>query len=1075
MRHPTCSTTAVFVLALSWISGVSTASGPMEGILKDTGVAGGLVVHVGCGNGRLTAALHAGDGYLVQGLAADPEDIAAAREHVHSLGLTGKVLIDRWQGGSLPYLDNLVNLVVVDTRYAMRDAGSEILRILAPHGVAVAREKGNEAWLSRISHPVSRIGDGFSMFTKPVPAEIDEWTHYLHGPDNNAVARDRVVGAPRRMQWVADPRWTRHHNYLNSISSVVTADGRVFYIVDEASPANMNLPGRWALVARGAFNGVMLWKKPMGSWAWHRQRFRSGPPQLPRLLVASGQRVYAPLGLGEPVSAIDATTGKSVATFAETKGAEEIILADKTLLVLKGDAVAEQALTDREARKLHGFPVKKTLVAVDADSGTTLWSWSPEGDPLPLTLASDGSSVYIRTDVGVICLDMTSGKENWRHLAGQPEKRKNISYGKDNLLVVDGVVLCNTNAMLTALSAKNGRKLWECSAGSSFHEPVDVFVIDGLVWHKVGHKADPMRVPPDQREARDLHTGELKVRDAVPLHLVTPGHHFRCYRAKATERFIIMGKRGVEMVDLCGNDHSRNNWVRGTCQYGVMPANGLLYVPPTSCGCYSEATLRGFWSFASDSPAASLEQHLVAEDKRLEKGIAYKETPEAEPKDTDSWPTYRQNPLRGNVAVTNVGAELKQAWSTKLGSSLTQPVATVGRVVLADADTGIVYALEPRGGKVLWKHFAAGRVDSPPTLHEGKVLFGSGDGRVTCLRLKDGAVAWRFLAAPANLRTVAFDRLESPWPVSGSVLVLDGVAYACAGRSSWIDGGMHLYALDPATGEVLHRSRVSSSQPNYREQEDTQSVHIKGHLWTDYKTFKQSDQSDTYSIAGGLSDVPVSDGTHVFLRHMMFNKELEAKAGQTRQLFSTSSLLDETEHHRSDWGLGTGDHDRLPAARHKGGFSRFHLEDQERSAPYRTDQPTGLMLVHDENTVWGVVRNGRGNPVGKYSLFKRGLDTSTGDKPWRKDLSVRPRAMLKSGDMLFLGVMPTEIPADDPHAAYDARLGGSLWVCSEKDGSKVAEYALSAPVNWDAMAAAGRRLYLSTADGRLVCMAPAGE
>jgi len=1047
----------------------------MEGILKDTGVAGGLVVHVGCGNGRLTAALHAGDGYLVQGLAADPEDIAAAREHVHSLGLTGKVLIDRWQGGSLPYLDNLVNLVVVDTRYAMRDAGSEILRILAPHGVAVAREKGNEAWLSRISHPVSRIGDGFSMFTKPVPAEIDEWTHYLHGPDNNAVARDRVVGAPRRMQWVADPRWTRHHNYLNSISSVVTADGRVFYIVDEASPANMNLPGRWALVARGAFNGVMLWKKPMGSWAWHRQRFRSGPPQLPRLLVASGQRVYAPLGLGEPVSAIDATTGKSVATFAETKGAEEIILADKTLLVLKGDAVAEQALTDREARKLHGFPVKKTLVAVDADSGTTLWSWSPEGDPLPLTLASDGSSVYIRTDVGVICLDMTSGKENWRHLAGQPEKRKNISYGKDNLLVVDGVVLCNTNAMLTALSAKNGRKLWECSAGSSFHEPVDVFVIDGLVWHKVGHKADPMRVPPDQREARDLHTGELKVRDAVPLHLVTPGHHFRCYRAKATERFIIMGKRGVEMVDLCGNDHSRNNWVRGTCQYGVMPANGLLYVPPTSCGCYSEATLRGFWSFASDSPAASLEQHLVAEDKRLEKGIAYKETPEAEPKDTDSWPTYRQNPLRGNVAVTNVGAELKQAWSTKLGSSLTQPVATVGRVVLADADTGIVYALEPRGGKVLWKHFAAGRVDSPPTLHEGKVLFGSGDGRVTCLRLKDGAVAWRFLAAPANLRTVAFDRLESPWPVSGSVLVLDGVAYACAGRSSWIDGGMHLYALDPATGEVLHRSRVSSSQPNYREQEDTQSVHIKGHLWTDYKTFKQSDQSDTYSIAGGLSDVPVSDGTHVFLRHMMFNKELEAKAGQTRQLFSTSSLLDETEHHRSDWGLGTGDHDRLPAARHKGGFSRFHLEDQERSAPYRTDQPTGLMLVHDENTVWGVVRNGRGNPVGKYSLFKRGLDTSTGDKPWRKDLSVRPRAMLKSGDMLFLGVMPTEIPADDPHAAYDARLGGSLWVCSEKDGSKVAEYALSAPVNWDAMAAAGRRLYLSTADGRLVCMAPAGE
>jgi hypothetical protein len=286
---------------------------------------------------------------------------------------------------------------------------------------------------------------------------------------------------------------------------------------------------------------------------------------------------------------------------------------------------------------------------------------------------------------------------------------------------------------------------------------------------------------------------------------------------------------------------------------------------------------------------------------------------------------------------------------------------------------------------------------------------------------------------------------------------------------------MVLYALDPATGEVLHRGQVRSEHPEYREQKDTESVHIKGHLWTDYKTFTQSDRSDTYSIAGGLSDVPVSDGTHIFLRHLMFNKKLEAKSGQTRQLFSTFSLLDGTEHHRCDWGLGTGDHDRLPAARHKGGFSRFHLEDQQKAAPYRTDQPTGLMLVHDESTVWGVLRNDRRNPAGKYSLFRKNLDSSAREKPWKKDLPVRPRALLKSGDLLFLGVMPTDIPEDDPHAAYDGRLGGSLLVCSERDGSNLAEYALPAPANWDGMAAADRRLYLSTADGRLICMAPSDE
>jgi len=47
--------------------------------------------------------------------------------------------------------------------------------------------------------------------------------------------------------------------------------------------------------------------------------------------------------------------------------------------------------------------------------------------------------------------------------------------------------------------------------------------------------------------------------------------------------------RGLEMFDLHGDDHYRNNWVRGTCQYGFMPANGLIYAPPHACACYMQA------------------------------------------------------------------------------------------------------------------------------------------------------------------------------------------------------------------------------------------------------------------------------------------------------------------------------------------------------------------------------------------------------------------------------------------------------------------------------------------------------
>ena len=58
--------------------------------------------------------------------------------------------------------------------------------MLVPGGVAYWRHNG--AWAKTV---------------KPRPADIDEWTHYLHGPDNNAVAADKEVGEPRYLQWLA--------------------------------------------------------------------------------------------------------------------------------------------------------------------------------------------------------------------------------------------------------------------------------------------------------------------------------------------------------------------------------------------------------------------------------------------------------------------------------------------------------------------------------------------------------------------------------------------------------------------------------------------------------------------------------------------------------------------------------------------------------------------------------------------------------------------------------------------------------------------------------------------------------
>jgi 2-polyprenyl-3-methyl-5-hydroxy-6-metoxy-1,4-benzoquinol methylase len=95
MRTRTHWFSATIVLASMLTVGTGPAAGSQRNearrILDDTGVKGGLIVHIGCGDGKLTAALHANDGFLVHGLDTDPGNIDQAREHVRSLKLYGKV------------------------------------------------------------------------------------------------------------------------------------------------------------------------------------------------------------------------------------------------------------------------------------------------------------------------------------------------------------------------------------------------------------------------------------------------------------------------------------------------------------------------------------------------------------------------------------------------------------------------------------------------------------------------------------------------------------------------------------------------------------------------------------------------------------------------------------------------------------------------------------------------------------------------------------------------------------------------------------------------------------------------
>ena len=547
------------------------AAATAEKILKAAGVKGGLVVHVGCGDGKLTAALRANDSYLVHGLDADAGNVAKAREHIRKLGVYGKVSVDRFDGERLPYIDNLVNLLV--TEDLGKVSMDEVLRVLCPDGVAYIKTGG--AWKKSV---------------KPRPKDIDEWTHYMHDAGGNAVAHDTVIGPPRRLQWQGSPRWSRHHDHMSSVSACVSSGGRVFYIFDEGLRASILLPPKWKLIARDAFNGTILWKRPIDKWYTHMMRLKSGPAVLPRRLVAIGDRVYVTLGIDAPLTALEAATGETMLTYKDTDAAQEVIASDGVLFV-----VADKPKTQGNGHRLWDV-VPRRVLAVQADTGKLLWR--KETTVLPMTLSADAKNVYFHDGEKVVCLGRAGGKERWTSKP-LPRWAKLPSYYGATLIVHEGVVLFSGGEKMiphrggkdtmTALSAESGQVLWTADhPPSGYQSPEDMFVAGGLVWTGATTSGGYSGV----FTGRDLKTGKVKVE--FPPDVKSYWFHHRCHRGKATDKYLLISRTGIEFIDIARKNWTINHWIRGACLYGIMPCNGLIYAPPHPCACYPEAKQNGF-------------------------------------------------------------------------------------------------------------------------------------------------------------------------------------------------------------------------------------------------------------------------------------------------------------------------------------------------------------------------------------------------------------------------------------------------------------------------------------------------
>ena len=1074
----TCMAT---VLAASLLT---AGAGEAEDILKKTGITGGLVVHVGCGDGKLAAELGSREGFVVHGLDTSENDLTEARELVKGLDLYGnKVSISSFEGKDLPYVDNLVKLMILEE--GMNPARDEIMRVLSPQGVAYIKKGGKS-----------------ETIVKPRPSEMDAWSHYMYNASGNPVSRDTLVASPEHLQWVGSPKWSRHHDHMASMHAMVSTGNRIFYIIDEGSTASIVLPSKWKLIARDAFSGVVLWEKPIPRWWTRFQSLKSGIAQLPRRLVATPEHVYVTLGLHAPVSKLDAVTGKTLATYSGTENTWEIIHTDGLIYAVSGSPRAEEEKHESSLypQRAPGNPIntrwkgwERKLFAVDTSSGKT--AWQLESKILPGTLTADTGAVYFHNSESIVALNKKDGKELW---ASEPvaaiDLKKGIPTGyMPRLAIQHGVIVFagghgydqhmkGKTLTMVALSAKDGKVLWKAPHYTSgYQSPEDLFIANKVVlspfttWLKGNDPKNNHVVGVDIMTGKQVLDSNPDVND--PVWFI----HARCHPSRATTDYLLLSKEGIELIDLKTGRWKINHWIRGACLYGIMPANGLIYAPMHSCACSADMKLNGMNAVA----AAKARKTTVDITKHLlTKGPAYGKLRSEKSAGTEDWPTYRNDASRSGKASCSVKPEAKTAWKIELGGKLSAPVVAGGRLYIAAVDRHTLHALDSNTGKKLWSFTTDGRIDSPPSVHNGVVLFGSRDGCVYCLRAADGELVWRFRAVAEDRRLMAWEQVESVWPVHGNILIRNGEAWFVAGRSLFLDGGLQMFRLNPETGEIISKAHFDGKADDRRLLSGSEEKRL-----------------------AGLSDILATDGENIFMRSGVFKLEgdqIKRKLLPARQvgryggnakftqsdivgeskvhLYSAYGYLDDSWFHRAYWVYND-----LTSHRH--GYANTGRS-----------KPAGRILVADEENIYGFGREKKyfnwTSPM-EYRLFaepkkakprpkdaknRRGKGSKT---LWEQKLPILARGLVLAGDTLFAAGPPDVLDETKPgirndtpeilkakqeqDAALMGLLGGTLLAVSRTDGAVKVEHDLDAPPVFDGLIAANGNLYMALENGTVEC------
>ncbi len=697
------------------------------------------------------------------------DEVARVCEAAEKAGVLGERVFAH-QGGleHLHLADNLVGAVWLSSTNPGDATLAEARRVLHPEGRA--------------------FNAGGELFAKPYPEGIEAWDHPYHGPDNNPQSYDQLARAPYLTQFIAEPKFSPMPEQTVSAGGVVfKAFGHIAHKANQNAILN-------TLMGINAYNGTILWRRPNKGYMIHRNTMIATPGTLL-------------LGDHESLKFIDAQTGKTEheivipPDMADGPVWKWMALHNGVLYALVGGKeVPIDTITSDNPALGHwpwamwqghdykdekaNFGFGRTFVAIDLESRKIIKHHREKAfvDSRGVCM-TDGRIYYYSPQKFLACLDLMSEQVRWRNsdanlleAIGQDGRAQLYKTGYSTSVFMkstkDHILFAGPQRPnLVVARTEDGKLLWHKKDGNlQIVLQKDAFFTASRegIGAKMSYGGDVLAKTPNRRACTRA-TGSI---DSIFYR--TPGGTVRYDTIKDTAQHIAP--------------------MRPPCQDGVVISNGLLYWGPWMCGC--QLSLYGHIALTSAGDTLEKAEPSTRLELKPKAGAALVNF-DSRPGD---WPTLRGDNARSQATRVALPKQASRAWSFTPDSAVmpTAPVAAGNLVFYADR-AGVVRALD-MGGKLKWKAYTGGPVYFPPAVEDGRLFVGSADGRVHAFEAATGKPLWRFRVAPGDRLISVFGKLISTWPVSGGVVVEQGVVYAAAGIAHY--DGTHVVALDARTGKA---------------------------------------------------------------------------------------------------------------------------------------------------------------------------------------------------------------------------------------------------------------------------------